>query len=118
MYSKRARIRYLLQSGEKLYVSQIARKLGLSPAAVARSVSALAQSGDLLYEKEPGKAYRRYYLNPELRDLTFTAIKLAQLRTHKDAIRKLGVTTIDQIIHDYERLPSVLAKLTASELLD
>lgn len=106
------RVRRVMLDAESnwLYLSQIIQRTGMTPKECSRAVhSLLHRRKELEYKKPKDSSYGvyRYLGKPNevrngLRHVSDLTIKLAQLRTHKDKLRRIGITTIDSIIEDYE----------------
>lgn len=104
MRSVRESIRRVIGNGFVPAHVLVAR-CGLPHKVVSTALSAMVhRTKELEYRKLPGmKAGQYKLLNPKP-TITCASLKLAQLRSLREDLRKVGLTHIDAIINDYEIL--------------
>ena len=106
IFQTRNKIRTALGK-EALTISDVCRKTGLSPKIVSTNLSAMKlRTKEVIYTKNENDSYGRYKLI-ELNTNNIIVnidLKLSQLRTHYEQLRRIGISEIDSIINDYKKL--------------
>jgi hypothetical protein len=113
MSTKRSLIRNSLSTGAWLNVSEICTVTGLDKKAVSQALSSMKTGNEVSYEKDVGSP-GKYHLNsaveiPIVEPIVYTDIrhihlKLSQLRTNAEFLRRHGLSLVDDIINDYDKL--------------
>lgn len=112
MLSIRDQIREALLKSNGLTVGDISRITGISPRKVCSAVSSMvARTKDLEYRKTPNSFGRYFLVTPTKLKIAISkmefediSLKLSQLKSNRKLFLSKGVSLIDSIIEDYERI--------------